>query len=775
MRLTNRRMFFLFLSAGVSLFLCGGCGTDSRGPGGAGSADASIEEILPRMGSEGVPVTSLVIVQFSRGLSPAEVRGLSIELLCGGHQVAVRQSLLFQGSTLVLDPLEELAASSTYEVRGRRSLGASGDPSPGSAEALTRFFTSEADRGGPEFLFDPADHADLFPFPSNVDTVPDDSSPTGLRERVPHGLVPPNIPAEELDTMDGFGLYPRFILPVSRFPDEKTLPGSPEETASPLSPLFLVDLDASGDPYVPVFIEPDPFGPFQVPPRFLLKVMPLYPLEPERRYALVVTRRLADQKGAPAEASAAFRKIVAGEADEGGRGRRAFETIRPVLERLEAPEREMPLDAGDLALVLPYTTRSLGNLTDELVAVRDFLARQYRASPPKVEISSLTLPGTTAAVGASGDVALYVKGTIEAPDFRNRQGVWDSDLVWNHPELAPRVPLEFLLSLPKKSVQAPAPVVIFLHGINDSKEAVYHITDALASANFAAIAIDIVEHGSRATTTLMPWIPFLRLDDLQCGRDNMRQTQADLMTLAWAIRTTLAAPDLFFSPEADAFLRIDPERIFFIGNSLGSILSPAFLALEDGIKGAALYVGAGNFTEVVTRYEAIAPGTTAFKLIGSVIKALRGIPIADIFYGMLDLAQEILDKADPLTFAPYVLQKNLPGSHTPKDVLFIQVIGDQTLANTTNEHLARALGLDVVEPVKRPSPGIASVLAPVRCNGPRGTTAAVIQFDEITVAGQRVTADHNNILRGEEPIEAVVRFFGSIAATGTPVIEDTRR
>jgi len=38
-----------------------------------------------------------------------------------------------------------------------------------------------------------------------------------------------------------------------------------------------------------------------------------------------------------------------------------------------------------------------------------------------------------------------------------------------------------------------------------------------------------------------------------------------------------------------------------------------------------------------------------------------------------------------------------------------------------------------------------------------------------------VTADHNNILRGEEPIAAVLRFFGSIAATGTGVIEDTRR
>ena len=774
MRPPNRTKCFLFLSAGLSLLLYGGCGTDSEGPGRAGPATASIEEILPHMGSEAVPVTSLVIVRFSRGLSPAEARAFSIEIFRGGHQVPSRQTLLFQGSTLVLDPLEGFAASSTYEVRGLGALRASADPSAGSVEVLTRFSTSEADRGGPEFLFDPVGEADLFPFPSNVETVPDDSSPTGLRARIPHGLVPPNVPAEELDTMDGFGLYPRFILPVSRFPDEKTLPGSPEEAASPLSPLFLIDLDAGGDRCVPLFIEPDPFGPFQVPPRFLLKVMPLYPLEPERRYALVVTRRLADREGAPAEASRAFRKIVDGEADEGERGRRAFETIRPVLEWLEAPQRALPLDPGDLALVLPYTTRSLDNLTDELVAIRDYLARQYQASPPRVEISSLTLPGTTAP-GASGEVALYVKGTVEAPDFRNRQGVWDPELVWSHPELAPRVPLEFLLSLPKKSVQTPAPVVIFLHGINDSKEAMYHITEALASSNFAAIAIDIVEHGSRATTTLMPWIPFLRLDDLQCGRDNMRQTQADLMTLAWAIRTSLAAPDLFYWPEADAFLGVDPDRMFFIGNSLGSILSPAFLALEDGIQGAALYVGAGNLTEVVTRYEAIAPGTTAFEVIGSVIKALRGIPIADIFYGMLDFAQEIFDKADPLTFAPYVLQKNLPGSHRAKDVLFIQVIGDQTLANTTNEHLARALGLDVVEPVKRPFPGMSPVTAPVWCNGPRGTTAAMIQFDEITVAGQKVTADHNNILRGEEPIAAVLRFFGSIAATGTGVIEDTRR
>ncbi len=607
MNTTARTKLFVIvlISMSFTAIACGG-GSDT----GQGPEQAYVIEASPPSDAQGIPVTSLVLVHFSRRLSQAEVQSFSIDLYHEGNVVPASRHLLTQStSILVLDPLDDLLPSTTYEVRGRTtSQGPSLPSTP--LERITRFCTSDRTVGGPVFLFDPAGEGALFPYPSDLFTIPDGSSATGCRVRIPHELVPPNISVHDLDGMDGFGLFPRFILPVSSAPDLEMVPRSPEDTASPLSPLFLVDMEDMHQPYVPIFIEIDPFGPYQVPARWMLKVMPLYPLRPAHRYALVVTRRIVAKGGAPAEPSAAFREIVEGRYDENGRGRRAFETIRPILDSLAREDREFPIHTKDLALVVPLTTRSMGNLADELIQIQDYFARQYPLSPPRIEIHSSTTPGSSDH-GHGSNVAMYVKGVVETPEFRDEHGRWDHGLIWEDPDRAPRVPLEFLLSLPKKAAEAPSPIVIFLHGINDAKEAMYNITESLASYNIAAIAIDIVEHGSRATTELMPWIPFLRLDALECGRDNMRQTQSDLMNLALAIRTSLAEPGLFFWVEGGRFLDIDPEHIFFVGNSLGSILSPAFLALEDSIKGAALYVGAGNFTEVVTRYEAIQPGTSA--------------------------------------------------------------------------------------------------------------------------------------------------------------------
>jgi len=302
----------------------------------------------------------------------------------------------------------------------------------------------------------------------------------------------------------------------------------------------------------------------------------------------------------------------------------------------------------------------------------------------------------------------------------------------------------------------------------------YTITDDLASYNLAVIAIDVVEHGSRATTDLTPWIPFLRIDALHCGRDNMRQTQVDLLNLSWAIRTALAEPDLFYWEEGGGFLQLDPERIFYIAESLGSILAPGYLALDDAVSGAVLFVGAGNLTEIVTRFEFIQPGAIGFNLIAFGLGFIRDYTIPELFYGTLGLGQEVLDKADPLTYAPFVIKADLPGSHRPKDVLFIQVIKDQTLANVTNEHLSRALGLDLVAPAKHEIPGIRVVAPPLRGNGPRGCTTGLIQFDEITVDGEKVKAEHNNILEGHEPVQATCVFLRTLADTGRATVEDTR-
>ena len=746
-----------------------GCGDGDSGNKDADIPQASVVEVFPQWDEQEVVVTSLIVVHFSRPLLPGEVEQFAVGLYLNGNLMPARKTLLPDGESLVLDPGHDLEPASLYELRGRQRLPGSGNAME-EDKLLTRFTTSDTNHGGPEFQFNPTDTTRLIPYPTDLFTAIDASSPTGLMVRIPHGLVPPNISTEELDSMDGFSPYPRIILPLSSLPDMEALLHDAEGTESPLSPIFLIDLGDARNRRIPLSIELDPYGPYQVRPSFCLKITPLIPLDTSGKYALVVTRRIASPTGAPAEPSPSFQRICQGDSLNGLE--EAYRIIRPVLEFLASPERDLPLDMQDLALVVPFTTRSISNLAGELVEIRDYLSQRCPSMPPRTTIKLVTIPNPRSREPAE-HVALYVKGTVDSPDFRNEEGVFDPWLVRDRPEDAPLIPIEFILSIPKGAKHAPSPVVIFLHGINDHKELLYEFADELASYNLAAIAIDVAEHGARATS-LIPWIPFLRVDALQCGRDNMRQTQVDLMNLSWAVRTSLAEYDFFSWGDGGGWLKLDTEKIFFIGNSLGSILAPAYLALDDAVLGAVLFTGGGNMTEVVSRYEGIQPGTGGFDFITFLLGIVQGYPVADIFYGMLGLGQEILDEADSLTYAPFVIKADLPGSYRPKDVLLIEVVEDQTLANVANENLSRALGLELIMPSKHDVPGTKALKPPVCGNGPRGLTAGLIQFDELTLDGVKVAASHDNIIEGKEPMQAACMFFKSLAETGKAVITDTR-
>lgn len=211
----------------------------------------------------------------------------------------------------------------------------------------------------------------------------------------------------------------------------------------------------------------------------------------------------------------------------------------------------------------------------------------------------------------------------------------------------------------KDSIEMPAagwPVMIYQHGITTTKETLLAFAGAMAEAGVVVVAIDHPLHGERvgqmttplgvlpigaSDTTLNRGTPqqvtipgnsttYLNLASLLTARDNLRQSEMDLLALRLALN----------AKSNDPSLKIDPTNVSFYGHSLGAITGVTFVANAnkpvlnpaDGspIPGNPYSIKAGSF---------LAPGggVPGFLLesgsFGSVVKA--GLTSSSTFQGLL--------------------------------------------------------------------------------------------------------------------------------------------
>ncbi len=734
-----------------------GCGEDTV-PSTEGRSQLQIISVTPGNGSTDAPVTTLFQIRFSRETDPQELAGLSIGVsrFADKTNVPVARTLLRDRKTLVLSPTQDLAPASTYALRVTAKT-----TSLDGAGVITQFATASVARSDTVVDFAPLDPERLTPFPSNLFCETDPDTATGLRLMVPRHMVLFNIRPEELEKGDGFTPYPRIVIPLTGPVSERSLPADPLESVDPAGSMFLVNVDRGSPGYgqrVPILVETDAFGEAMLPEKHhCLIAFPLHPLRMATTYALVVSRRLLDPGHGPVGPSETFERILQQDPDPALQ--KAREVLDPVLAYLRSPARELPLLEKDLALVLPFTTRSKENLAGDLLALRDFVFSSAMENPPEVIITSTTDQPSMSGVPLK-NIKRLVKGTVASPDFRGKNGLFDLELIYERPWDAPLVPLEFILTIPEEaSEENPVPLMIFLHGINSVKEQMFPVAEAMGEEGIAAIAIDIVEHGTRQTVPGLPsWIPFLRIEDFAAGRDNMRQTQIDNLTLARAVQLSLC------DALGEKILKTD--ELIFAGNSLGGILAPAYLALEPSVKGAVLYVTGGGFTEIALRNSVIDSGTPLFYLILFLLSVIPGDHPYEFLYGLADLAQEIVDQADPIPYAPFVNGELLDQQGSLKNVLLLEVMGDDTIPNRSSENLARSFSMNMVRPVRKEVPGIAPLDGPMIGNGPNRMTTGLVQFDWVTVNGERVRADHGSLLRALEGHRVAAHFLKTSLSTG---------
>jgi hypothetical protein len=236
---------------------------------------------------------------------------------------------------------------------------------------------------------------------------------------------------------------------------------------------------------------------------------------------------------------------------------------------------------------------------------------------------------------------------------------------------------------------------------------------------------------------------------------------ADQLQLVRLIET-LSTLDVLPIGAPDGVPDLDTSRIFYIGQSFGSVLASTTLAVAPEIKAACLNVGGDGLLSILRE-----SGT--FRLL------LKGLLPSNLTDGdqarFIAASQAIVDPGDPLNFAPFVSLRAGPGvsGWAPRHLLLQEVSGDLVVPNLSSELLARGLGLAQETPLVEAIGGIPQLPAPISGNLGGDTTAVFSQFDRMN-GGK--TAEHGELIFSPEARSQYVRFFQGAAARQTPVVID---
>lgn len=249
------------------------------------------------------------------------------------------------------------------------------------------------------------------------------------------------------------------------------------------------------------------------------------------------------------------------------------------------------------------------------------------------------------------------------------------------------------------------PVVIFQHGLGQSKSNIFAIADSLCQAGFAVIAVDLVAHGANAFDTSNPALSgqgFINLASLRTARDNIRQSSVNLSYLSQAILS--GQTDL---GDGTTLSASSPR---YLGMSLGGIVGGVFTATEPGNQRAVLNVAGGRISTLLLDSAAISPQILA-GLAGQGVN-----PGTDQFTQFFLIAQTVVDDADPFNYAAPALAGALKGNAAlASRVLLQEAVGDLVVPNSATRDLANAFalaGMRHVQPIAQALPLLQTAAAP---------------------------------------------------------------
>ena len=601
------------------------------------------------------------------------------------------------------------------------------------------------------------------PFPSDRFTVFDAQQLTGLRVNMPL----PNCASRPsdcadltlLNQLDGFNPQPRLSIPFD---------GAIDVSSANSNTVFLVQLpsgfvfgqEAEGN----IFngFTPNIIGINQIvwdPASLTLFAESDQHLDQHANYLLVVTDGVHDATGNPVAASAGFRNLDAdGSADAQLRAYR--QAVRSLIDNGTLNKIAPGLDKKHIAAASLFTVESV---TATLESIRQ---QVKAAAPPAVSfnlgsggaktvfplntvtgltwnVQALTVgPLIPTSLNAALGALQVFPGSIGTLAFGKFSGThWQNANVFI-PQVPTRqsVPAQgtedifFNLFIPSGPRPTNGwPVAIFGHGFTDSKQgAPFAVASVLAHNGIASIAINVVGHGFGPNSTLTVQQGATSTTFLEGGRgfdqdgngqitsaegsstffasaqgtigsrDALQQTAANLMELVRAIQGGVDV-------NGDGLQSLDPNRIYYAGQSFGGIYGTIFMGIEPDIRAGVPNVPGGPIIDIVRlspSFQLLLTQSLAVR-VPSLLNAgppiffndnsplrnlppvINNVPGAVAIQTVEDTSRWLGQAGDPVAWAPFIRKNPLPGD-LAKSVIIQFARGDKTVPNPTATALIRS-------------------------------------------------------------------------------------
>jgi hypothetical protein len=462
---------------------------------------------------------------------------------------------------------------------------------------------------------------------------------------------------------------------------------------------------------------------------------PMVPLAPATLHAAFMKRTEPTTNGGAVCPSTPLQELLLGTAKTSA--------LKRLVPRYARALKASGVKAADVGAMVVFTTQSIQE--QSLAIAKDIAGRRF---------AWMSAPTCTPQTSY-----LLCSASFQANDYRGADGAITGTTPVASYTLIARIWLP--LTAPK-----PWPIVIFGHGLGGDTTQGDPLGALMAPLGIAAIAIDAVDHGQHpgAPSGRLPEI--LSFFGLNTGteqplvlRDNFRQSNYDRLQL---LQVLLQDGDL----DGDGSADVDTGKVAYYGASLGGIMGPEFLSVQDTLGLAVLSVPGGRISSIIE----FAP---QFAFLPELFLGANNTPgDVDRFFPLLQMA---IERGDSVNYGPHVLTNRYPqaAARTPH-VMFNEVLNDDTVGNVSNHALARAMDIPELPPVLTPV-GIIPVLTGTSVSGDLAggaLTAALFEYDRMTdtQGGPVAPATHADVSTSVEALYQTKQFVQSWVDGSVPVI-----
>ncbi len=383
--------------------------------------------------------------------------------------------------------------------------------------------------------------------------------------------------------------------------------------------------------------------------------------------------------------------------------RKQFDTAYKALE-LPLTEGGLGLDRDNIAMMWTVTTQTvtqdmkniiLGmkaseNIPKNTFVIKTVIDNSEISTHYSNYLNSYWMQGGTYSFE---HVSKIVEAQFLAPWMLTEQNVFDKNKLSGALQQSDFRQIPVLIAFPDEpqQVQNNNKVIIFQHGINDSKEEVLPILNTLTEKGYIVVSMDLPLHGERSlhpdidlkdNFALNRNIPDGVPDDSGEGFLGLNIFGTRDLTRQAVIEQTILTANLklvdFHNLNNDIkFSTIDNNNIKYFGFSLGTIIGNIFISVDDSIKSAVLNAAGGGLTNIIMNTKESISGSL-FAVFEAMGMSKDSRELNDFMY----LAQVVLDPADPINYS----RSGLP-------VLIQKSLNDPVVANFTTDDLGIKLGL----------------------------------------------------------------------------------